>query len=175
MFLAPCNRCPKRHHNCERNLEIRAGVRGLKLGSIKFRCDEHLAQFQPGMRVQVKLGSRHDEFAATATVMAWKGRKVQICVDAEFVSDQKWNGIDSPYQPENTICHSVVKVWPDRLLHTGETALICRSCRKPMGREIDGWECDKNDPKECVAGDPIEYWRELEQAAADAWAERGMA
>lgn len=179
MFLVPCNRCPKRHPGCARNLEIRAGVRGLKLGSIKFRCDEHIAQFQPGMRVQIRFGRGLDEFLATGTVMAWSDRKVQVCVDAEFVSDLKWNGVDDCYQPEGTVKHAVVKIWPDRLDVRNQDPLmvpICRNCRKPMGREIEGWKCDKNEPIiECVAGDPVSYWRELSQEAADAWNERNMA
>lgn len=183
MFLSPCKRCPKRHANCRRNQEIRSAVRGLKLGSIKFRCDEHTNQFRPGQRVFIFLGGGLDEFTATGTVMAWSGgRKVQVCVDAPFVAEPRWNGIDDIYQPEKTIKHAIVKIWPDRLKHIGESAPICRNCRKPIGREIPGWKCDKGaapvmqdvQHDTCVPGDPEQYLRDLRSAEADAWAERSM-
>jgi hypothetical protein len=164
MYVKPCARCPKRA-DCANRKTIIERVRGLRLGSISFRCDIYTDSFKPGMRVTCTLLSDREQFEATATVMAWQGRKVQVCVDAEFQAPMRtvygWCGEPDIEQPANTISRSVVKLWPDRLTPTGETVPICRNCRRPMHRPIEAWECNQYDPTEiCVAGDPDEYYRD---------------
>jgi hypothetical protein len=173
MHIKPCARCPKRK-DCERRAAVVKGVRGLRLTSIAFQCDTYTDAYQPGMRVRAKLLTGRETFEATGTVMAWQGRKVQVCVDEEFQAPMEtvygWSGEPDIQQPEDTISKSVVKLWPDRLTPTGETVPICRNCRRPMHRPIEGWKCNRHDDTEtCVAGDPEEYFREKCAAERAEW------
>lgn len=153
MYVKPCARCPKRA-TCETRRAKIIGVRGLKLGSISFRCAEILDLYKPGMRVlaQIAHGDREyegwkSEFKVLGTVMAWKGSQVMVCTDDDG--------------PEGTTSKAVVKLWPDRITATGETVPICRNCRRPMHRPIEDWKCNQYDNEEtCVAGDPEAYFRE---------------
>jgi hypothetical protein len=172
MHIKPCARCPKRK-GCERRASIVEGVRGLHLTSIAIQCADYYGTYRPGMRVVCTLLDGDEQFEATATVMAWQGRKVQVCVDEKFQAPMEtiygWSGEPDIQQPEDTISKSVVKLWPDRIKATGETVPICRNCRRPMHRPIEDWKCNKHDDTEtCVAGDPEAYFKE-KCAAQEEW------
>jgi hypothetical protein len=121
------------------------------------------------MRVRATLLTGNEQFEATGTVMAWQGRKVQVCVDPQFQAPMKAYG-ENIWQPEGTISKSIVKLWPDRIAPIGETVPICRKCRKPIGREIEGWQCDRYTvvSVECVPGDPDAYFAEMCAVREDA-------
>ncbi len=165
MHINPCWMCPIRK-TCEIRKTKVDGIHGLKLTSIKFKCDILPAMFTWGMRVSALLRSGRDEFSGTGTVMAWKGDKVLVCIDDEFVQDADVDDYGEKIQFPGTICRAVVKLRPDRITALAESAVpICRQCRRPMHREIPGWKCmrygDQNgDPGVCVAGDPVAWFEQ---------------
>ncbi len=169
MHINPCWMCPIRK-TCDIRKAKVEGVRGLKLTSIKFKCDILPAMFTPGMRVTATLLTGRDQFEATATVMAWKGDKVIVCVDEEFTMDPEPGRYgDEMIQPRETISKAVVKLRPDRITPISGVyepiVPICRQCRRPMHRKIPGWSCmrygDQNgEPGVCVAGDPVAWFEQ---------------
>ena len=48
-----CRNCAVDRSTCERRAHVRAGIRGLGLTSIRFRCDARVPLYRPGQRVEV--------------------------------------------------------------------------------------------------------------------------
>lgn len=48
-----CRNCAVERGTCVRRAQVRAGIKGLGLTSVKFRCDDRQPLYRPGQRVEV--------------------------------------------------------------------------------------------------------------------------
>lgn len=91
-FYRPCTNCVREKAPCPRRERIAAGIKGLGLTSVKFRCPEREPVFAVGQRVTVGwlVPPYHPDECSfedymeerwPATVVAEQGSKFLICVD----------------------------------------------------------------------------------------------
>jgi hypothetical protein len=164
MTIYPCRDC-RLSAGCEIKDEKVKAIRGLKLTSIKFRCQKRTDYLKPGMRVKAHLpyvcvGMRggYDEAehpimeprTLDAVVMAWVHGKVRIYVP----QDQEPGTLVSKSDNETQL--DVVRVNAIYLEPTGETETVCIYCGLPKEHSAKKWICrtefDESGPNEldCV-------------------------
>lgn len=89
-FYRPCFNCAFAKLPCARREAVAAGIKGLGLTSLKFRCSERRPAFAVGQRVEVgwmvsepdgECGLETTREHWPATVVAERGNKFQILVD----------------------------------------------------------------------------------------------
>ncbi len=149
MTITPCRTC-----HLKADCQIKAGklkaIRGLKLTSIKFRCDVKKESITPGMKGTAKLlyvavgrGIEGDIWTekrqVDCVVMGWSGPKVKLYIP--YDDDGPWwlhpfkSGMDSEERVH------VVKVDADQLKLSDEVVSTCVTCGLPEGVEMPRWTC----------------------------------
>jgi len=137
MILLPCNNC-SRAPTCGLRQEKRQHLRGLGFTSVRFVCPILKEEFRPGRRVKTLLkvyennGYEADEIEAAfvGTVMAFKDRKLLVCLDSQENADGY-----SANKP-------IVKIWPKYVQPIDEPdRRTCEVCSLPEGTAIKDWHC----------------------------------
>lgn len=149
MLITPCRTCHIAN-GCGIRLSKIKAVRGLKLTSIKFKCDLLKESFQPGMKVQadlkyVAVGYTHEEHelrtverTVEAVVMGWSREKVRIYIPYDDGGEWWLQSLKN----EAAKIH-VLRVLPNQLHPYGdfERVTVCTHCGLPKDSDLQNWGC----------------------------------
>lgn len=164
MNITPCNHC-RFAGDCDIRRDKLAGVRGLKLTSIKFTCQKRRDDLKPGAVVLANLkwvatgpAIEHypdsppeppmDARQMRGYFMAWSQQKARVYVppDGEFYL----------WSIRNLTPVTVVRLWPEQLVPTGEIVRHCRRCGMPdladdatMAMWNCGYDRETGEPEGC--------------------------
>jgi hypothetical protein len=138
-FYATCRNCGVDRHTCERRAQVRAGVKGLGLTSIKFRCDMRRPLYHPGQRVEVtwKYYPADWEYDEGYSLETWPATVIQETKKGFLISvDDVPSSCDLPAREyiknENLYCNVVAgKLSP----LTEEDRPICAHCKSALNTD----------------------------------------
>lgn len=150
MTLYPCREC-RLAPDCDIRAAKIAGVRGLKLTSIRFACKRRVEDLPPGTHVTAELpyvwtgrmtgiGSSGEppepvleRRMLAAVVMKWTAGKVRI-----FIPEQDGGSLLASDHEKNL---NTIKVTAKYLTPAGGFTPVCIHCGRPEDAEMAGWRC----------------------------------
>ncbi len=156
MTISPCVRCPLKA-DCSARVELRKKLKGLKLGSVKFRCEILKSHLAPGTWCNARFRYVYDDSTGRVDEAILPAVVARMRPDGKvvvYVPDDPVRWLQSIKDPESGGKVNWVAVRPDALtvIAGRELEPHCKRCGSPDIAEGGSYSCENCNPRDDYAG-----------------------